>query len=573
VNCRALALVYSLGSLGSLGLLSPGVAWAAPQPTAKTTKARAQLPKHPPKKAPPAKKSSPEPRSQTLPRVPTGSEAHEKRVLVLREQLESILHDKVLAHTRVGVIAEQLSDEDVLFSRNADQRFNPASNTKILTTAAAIARLGGDWRYPTALYGPAPDVDGVVTGDVVLRGSSDPSLGAGDLADLAQKLAELGVTRIHGDLLVDRRPIGYDGAGQEGLILNRNTLGVRVMPTEPKHAPVVRAEPPIAGVAIENHATTVKGKRAKLSIDVHRANDRLVIEVRGRIGDQHGTVALTRRVGDGALLCGHTLGALLPDFGVTLDGAVRLGAVDNAEALVEHESIPMADVARISNKPSNNFVADTIYKTLGGVLYGLPATLEKGTRAVSDWLVEEGLAKDSFHLVNGSGLTHENRITPSDLMRLLRTIYFQPDVGPDFLPSLSVGGVDGTLRGRFSGTPGVGLVRAKTGTLTGVSTLSGYVGDKGDVIVFSIMVEGHRWKRTPLVRQAQAQMALAMLRFLRADLPGPEPTRPEPDALHQDGIVNVPMPSPPMSPAEDDDDESEKAEPGEAPDKNGKMHE
>ena len=205
------------------------------------------------------------------------------------------------------------------------------------------------------------------------------------------------------------------------------------------------------------------------------------------------------------------------------------------------------------------------------MLFGLPGTLEKGTRAVSDWLVEEGLKRDTFHLVNGSGLTHENRITPADLLQLLRAIYFQPDLGPDFLPSLSVGGVDGTLRGRFSGDA-VGLVRAKTGTLSGVSTMSGYVGDKGDVIVFSIMVEGFRWKRTPIVRQAQAQMALAMLRFLRADIAGPAPVRPE--TSHEDGTVAPPLPSPTLSPPStessdgtDEDDESDKAEPGAPADK------
>ena len=192
----------------------------------------------------------------------------------------------------------------------------------------------------------------------------------------------------------------------------------------------------------------------------------------------HAEVA--RRAGGDA---DFVLGAILPDFGVTLDGTVRLGTLDAAPLLVEHQSIPLSDVSRISNKPSNNFVADSIYKTLGGVLFGLPGTLEKGTRAVSDWLVEEGLKRDTFDLVNGSGLTHENRITPADLLQLLRAIYFQPDLGPDFLPSLSVGGVDGTLRGRFSGDA-VGLVRAKTGTLSGVSTMSGYVGDKGHVIVF-----------------------------------------------------------------------------------------
>ena len=505
-----------------------------------------------------AQQTNPPARSRTLPRIPTEDAAHERRVEVLREQLESILHDPVIAHQHVGVVAAQLSDGDLLFSRNADQRFNPASNTKMLTTGAAIARLGGDFRYLTALYGTPPDAEGVVEGDLVLRGSSDPSFGTGDLVELARSLADRGVTRVHGDLVVDRRPIGYEAAGGgDGLILNRNAVTVKVRATEPRHAAVVTVEPALPGVTVENHTTTTKGKRSHLSLDTHRKDEHLVIEVRGRIGDQLGVATLTRKVADGALMSGHMLASMLPDFGITFDGSVHAGRAKAAcEApLVVHHSIPLADVARLSNKPSNNFIADAIYKTLGGELFGLPGTLEKGTRAVSDWLVEHGIAKERFHIENGSGLTHANRVTPGDLVSLLRAIYYEPDVAPDFVPSLSVGGIDGTLRGRFQGTPAVGLVRAKTGTLTGVSTLSGYVGDKGDVIVFSIMVEGFRWKRTPLVRHIQVQLVDAMLRYLRADRPGPGPVRPEPDALQQDGLL---APPPSMgSPADEDEDKSE----------------
>ena len=565
--CRAIVAALSCGLTPASLAASPRA--AAPKPRAVGAKANAVAAK--PRvavkpRAVAAKTTAAPARSQTLPRVATEDAAHERRVLALREQLESILHDPVVSHQHVGLVAAQLSDGDILFSRNADQRFNPASNTKMLTTAAAIARLGGDFRYLTALYGALPDVEGVVEGDVVLRGSSDPSFGTADLVELAHGLADRGVTRVHGDLVVDRRPIGYEGAGAgDGLILNRNAVAVKVRATEPKHAAIVTVEPALPGVTVENHTTTVKGKRTRLSLDTHRKDDHLVIEVRGRIGDQQGTATLTRKVADGALMSGHMLASMLPDFGIALDGAVHAGQAKTPastdEALVVHHSIPLSDVSRLSNKPSNNFIADAIYKTLGGELFGLPGTLEKGTRAVSDWLVDHGIARDRFHLENGSGLTHANRVTPGDLVSLLRAVYYEPDVAPDFVPSLSVGGIDGTLRGRFQGTPAVGLVRAKTGTLTGVSTLSGYVGDKGDVIVFSIMVEGFRWKRTPLVRHVQVQLVDAMLRFLRADRPGPEPVRPEPDAMQQDGLL-APPPSTDPTPADEDDEKSE----GEAPD-------
>jgi D-alanyl-D-alanine carboxypeptidase/D-alanyl-D-alanine-endopeptidase (penicillin-binding protein 4) len=131
------------------------------------------------------------------------SDPHEQRVLKLRERLIEVLKDGPLSRTKVGVEVMQASDGDVLFAHNAGVPFNPASNTKMLTTAAAMSYLGGDYRYHTALYGPMPDENGVVNGDVVLRGSGDPSLTNTDLAEIARNLQCRGITKIDGDLYAD----------------------------------------------------------------------------------------------------------------------------------------------------------------------------------------------------------------------------------------------------------------------------------------------------------------------------------------------------------------------------------
>src|SRR5205085_1535725 len=153
----------------------------------------------------------------------------------------------------------------------------------------------------------------------------------------------------------------------------------------------------------------------------------------------------------------------------------------------------------------NNFVADSLFKTLGGVRFGLPGTLEKGARAVAEWLQPLGFAPERMHLVNGSGLTHENRLRPADLGQLLYKLYHSLDLGPEFLQSLAVGGIDGTIHNRFHGQT-IGLVRGKTGTLSGVSVLSGYVGDRPGVMIFCIFVEGFGGRRLAGIRQAQARI-------------------------------------------------------------------
>ena len=465
----------------------------------------------------------------TLPREGKDlTDPHEQRVVKLRERLMAVLHDGPLSRTKVGVEVMQASDGDVLFAHNAAVAFNPASNTKMLTTAAAMSYLGGDFRYHTALYGPAPDSNGVVTGDVVLRGSGDPSLTNTDVAEIARNLARNGITRIDGDLYADGRfhdPSKASGASDPGvgdgaIILNRNTYAVHVRPGDVGHAAVVWVEPRAEVFGVENQATTVTGKKSRLRIDSYRKDDKLIVTVRGRIADTRGEYVDLRRLADGALLAGSVLRAALGDFGVELTGSVKSGPAPGATLLGEHLSAPLSDVCRISNKPSNNFVAEAIYKTLGGELYGLPGTLAKGTRAVMDYLTQAGLKQGTYKIVNGSGLTHENRITAQDLTHLLRTIFYDLAVSPDFLTSLAIGGIDGTIRNRFMGTDAVGLVRAKTGTLTGVSALSGYVGDKEDVLIFSIFVQGFRHRRTNEVRHAQVRMVEAMLKFLRSDAAG-----------------------------------------------------
>jgi D-alanyl-D-alanine carboxypeptidase/D-alanyl-D-alanine-endopeptidase (penicillin-binding protein 4) len=448
-------------------------------------------------------------------------------VAKLRQRLLEVLHEPPLSRTRVGVEVMQASDGDILFAHNAAVAFNPASNTKMLTTAAALAFLGGDWRYHTALYGPPPDSEGVVHGDVVLRGSGDPSLTNTDVAEIARDIARRGITRIDGALYADprfhdpRTSSAGDRAGSESaIILNRNTYAVHVRPGEVGHAAAVWVEPRADVFAVENQATTVRGKRSRLRIDSYRREDRLVVTVRGRITESRGEYVDLRRLADGALLAGAVLRSALGDFGVQLTGPVRSGSLPGQTLLGEHVSAPLADVCKISNKPSNNFVAEAIYKTVGGELYGLPGTLAKGTKAIMEYLTAAGIRAGNYRVVNGSGLTHENRITARDLAALLRTIYYDPAVAPDFLTSLAIGGIDGTIRNRFLGTEAVGLVRAKTGTLSGVSALSGYVGDKDDVLIFSIFVQGFRNKRTNEVRHAQVRLVQAMLAYLRADAPG-----------------------------------------------------
>ncbi len=167
------------------------------------------------------------------------------------------------------------------------------------------------------------------------------------------------------------------------------------------------------------------------------------------------------------------------------------------------------------NKDSDNDHSEPVLEAAGAEVYGGAATPDKGVRLLRDVIGELGLPPQSYVPRNGSGLGHANRITPTAMATLLRTLYLDPRIGPEILQSLSVGGVDGTTRNRFKNTLAARRVRAKTGTLNGKSCLSGLVGDGSDVVVFSIMVEGLRGRALPAVRGAQVGCVNAIMRYVR----------------------------------------------------------
>jgi len=210
-----------------------------------------------------------------------------------------------------------------------------------------------------------------------------------------------------------------------------------------------------------------------------------------------------------------TMVALAPQGSDSLPPLAGRDWAKPAELLALHESEPLALLLRRVNKDSDNEWAERVLETVGAEVLGGAPTTAKGVRVLRESLAELGLSSAAYQPANGSGLGHQNRVTAAGMAELLRRIYFDPRIGPEMMQSLSVGGVDGTTRNRFRGSSASHRVRAKTGTLNGVSCLSGYVGDASDVLVFSILVEGHRKRAVTSIRGAQVSAVNAMMRFAR----------------------------------------------------------
>jgi D-alanyl-D-alanine carboxypeptidase/D-alanyl-D-alanine-endopeptidase (penicillin-binding protein 4) len=472
------------------------------------------------------------------------------RIVRMQAALREILHSSVLRRMRVGMRVMEARTGRLLFAQRDGVLMDPASNQKVLATTTALMRLGADWRFRTELTGPAPNAEGVVVGDVVLRGSGDPTLRSTDLDELAQALVRRGVRSIAGAIVADPRRIGADepvideeAADDDAvaaeapatpdtplsklsprvpLVVNHGLMLIRVRPGAEAGSPAeVTTSPADPSFIIHNGARTKAKGRPRVTVQLSVAASRIAVAVDGRLGVGSGGILFRRRVPHQALYAAALLRAALGTAGISVRDDARVEPIEAphkpsppAMLLAVHESVPLSVLLRKINKDSENDYAERVLEAAGAEVYGGAPTGEKGVRLLREVIGELGLPPGSYVPRNGSGLGHANRITADAMSALLRALYLDPRVGPELLQSLSVGGVDGTTRNRFKGTLAAERVRAKTGTLNGKSCLSGLVGDGSDVLVFSILVEGLRGRHLAAVRGAQVGCVNAMMRYV-----------------------------------------------------------
>jgi D-alanyl-D-alanine carboxypeptidase/D-alanyl-D-alanine-endopeptidase (penicillin-binding protein 4) len=440
----------------------------------------------------------------------------------LRASLERVVAAGTLATARVGVLVKSLDTGEVLFAHDPDALLNPASNVKLFTSAAALARLGPDFRFETE-FRLAPRPAGAP--DLHVRGKGDPTLVHERLWAIAGELAHAGVARVH-DLVLDeswfdgeREGPGYDQergdraylAPTGALSLDFNAVAVHVAPGEREGAPArVSLEPATDFFAVENRAiTTAAGTRRRVAISSGPAAGRQRIAVEGRVPAGSRPQVVYRKVDDPPRFLGATLRRYLELRGVRVAGKVRPGPAPEGARLVHvAESEPLGDVVRRLNKHSNNFVAEQILKALGAEAQGPPGTWPKGIAAVEAFLAEAGLPRGSYLMKNGSGLNDANRFSARQTVALLELMWRRFPLAPEFVGALPVAARDGTIRWRLEGTDAAGRLRAKTGTLTGVSALSGYAESRGgERLAFAIVVNDHPGRTADAVRAVDAMAA------------------------------------------------------------------
>ncbi len=449
----------------------------------------------------------------------------------LQSRITQILRKPEFEAAIIGIKVTSLTTGKVLFEENANKLLRPASNMKLYTVAAALDRLSPDFRFVTSVYANAkPDAVGVINGDLTIYGRGDPSLAArfnnGDyfkgINDLAARIVAAGVKRIEGDLVGDETYFvgpqygsGWDwddltwwyGAEVSSLTSNDNALDLFVKPGARVGSPaVVTTGPPDPLLTVINKVVTSE-KKTKRNITVYRGLAADQIEISGSIAlddrGYTGGIGISRP----ALLYTYLLRSALAERGVVITGKTRTsgpvitvaGKTTDVSSLTEIatlQSVPLSVVAAQTLKPSQNLYAELILRTLGRVA-PLPVTPanenrtseEAGLEVVKAFLREAGFGGPSMlALSDGSGLSRNDMVTAEATSQLL-TYMHNHRFAAQFRDALPIAGVDGTLRNRFKGTPAENNVRAKTGSLSSVASLSGYLKDTaGEDLVFSIMV-------------------------------------------------------------------------------------
>ena len=459
--------------------------------------------------------------------MPPNSAAQDLSPERLQSAIDALLTRAPLENAIWGIEVRDLLSGEVLYARNPTTSLIPASTTKLATTAAAIERLGPDFRLETGLYVDGEIVNGTLMGDLVIRGAGDPTIaedleryGArGVLRAWVDSVRAVGVRRIRGEIVGDDDvfdDVAYGPGWQwddlrfyyapevSGLSYNENVVHFTLRGTRLGAPTDVTWEPNTDYVRVRNQTlTTARGAGVQEEYD--RTAEDNWFELRSRV--PIGSVERERlTVHNPTLYFAYVFRETLRDAGIEVEGLPR--DIDQREVkpryeglqrIARHESPPIAELAALVNKPSHNLAAESLLKTLGrGDLHTQGSTTagtwERGSRVVREMLGRAGVDTAHVRLVDGSGLSRMNVVTAQALGALLRYMWFHPDetVRSAYVASLSVGGEDGTLSGRFASGPARGRVHARTGTMTSVSALAGYLTrDHQPPITFVLICNNH----------------------------------------------------------------------------------
>ena len=434
----------------------------------------------------------------------------------INDMIAGFRQQKSCRGAKIGILIRSLDDNALWYAKAADKPFIPASTGKLVVTATALEFLPEDFRFSTRLYADGEIKDGVLQGNLILRGGGDPTITADDLRTLAHALATGDEARhlppvhcITGRLILDDSAFPVPGtqwgegwekedlpfyyaAPTSALCCNRNALLITVHGSTPGAPATVTLTPETQFFTVVNHTVTSTAVSTG-AIGVTIGRNRLTIS--GRVAPN---AELTEKISvrdPDKFLAGLFRHALALEA-ITLQGQ-QTGLAQTKTLLAEHQSALLPDVIMTMLKESDNHTAEQLRWTLLSQLQCASPPAKRYLAILQDLAQRAGIAKRHLQMVDGSGLSRLSRLCPDDLVRLLTYMHQSPHYDALY-QALPIAGVDGTLKKRMIGTPAAGNARMKTGTMRSVCTLAGYVTTAhGEHLVVAIFVNGYASKAAP----------------------------------------------------------------------------
>lgn len=449
-------------------------------------------------------------------------------------ELPSDVVTRVLGRHRVpaegfSLFVQEIGAANPLIAFAGDAPRNPASVMKLLTTLVALEELGPAYTWKTEAYVDGTIQDGRLAGDLYLKGYGDPYLLTESFWGLLHGLRQMGLERVDGDLVLDAShlqpdvsdPGDFDGQRLQAyntqasaLLVNFQAVHFRFIPEPGTKRLLILADPNPESLAIENRVRLTggpcRGWGSRLSLRVQHEASRNIVRFGGSYPASCGEHELYRVLSDMPHYVYELFKTLWPRHGGSFNGGLREDLVPGtARRYQVVESRPLAEILRAINKYSNNVMTRQLLLTLGAERLQAPGTTDKGKQVIRSWLNRRGLDFPELVLENGTGLSREERISARHLGQLLLAGYNSRYM-PEFISSLPVAGLDGTLQKRFVSTSVEGWLHAKTGSLNDVRSLAGYLVDQQGRRLVVALLHNHPSANT----RASEQVQEALLRWL-----------------------------------------------------------
>jgi D-alanyl-D-alanine carboxypeptidase/D-alanyl-D-alanine-endopeptidase (penicillin-binding protein 4) len=429
------------------------------------------------------------------------------------KEIERILQNDFFQSTIISADIYDLTSEEYLYRLNETLLLHPASNMKLFTSIAGLLFLGPEYQFITSLYYDGEIVGNTLFGNLYIEGGCDPELETEKLMEFVRALKVLNIRSISGNIYADItfKDSLYWGTGwmwdddpstdapyMSALNINNNSVSITLSGTNVGQPAEILLNPPTSFFSVINNTTTVLGKNDEdFSITRNWFERKNEIIATGRVSLEK---TIENENGD------KQVNVINPEFyfltlfkellisnGISVSGQLSVTDLPLINKFITTIPTSITEVLKNVNKESNNLSAEMILYALAEKFYGRPATAENGIKVIHDLINLLGHFSENYKFVDGSGVSHYNLVSAQLITDMLKYIYTnEKEVYKYLLETLPIAGIDGTLEKRMTNSKASNNVRAKTGTLSGVNALSGFVtAANGNEIVFSILIQNH----------------------------------------------------------------------------------